>query len=110
MSETADRKEKFTPGPWKLIEVDGRLVPSHDYCSILTVVHEDDSVFGAVYSKEDAALIAAAPDMYAALSELLDSDSVAIFSSAMESDSWKLDLKEWETRARSALSKARGES
>lgn len=50
----------------------------------------------------------AAPDMYAALEELLDSEYVSIFSSAMESESWRLDLKEWEVRARAALAKARG--
>lgn len=110
-----ERKEKFTPGPWKVMGPAGSLTrPGIDgdvngrKRSIILVGAEENQ--RGVDTEANAALIAAAPDMYAALEELLDSESVSIFSSAMESESWKLDLKEWETHARSALAKARGES
>lgn len=54
--------EKFTPGPWTIThDPDGG---SDDYC-IGVVGGKFDQV--AVCSKRDAQIIAAAPDMYAAL-------------------------------------------
>lgn len=114
MSESAERKEKFTPGPW-VVGSEGNGSCDYIYCddvmgSAIATVRMEYTIIPYEQKVANAKLIAAAPDMYAALEELLDSESVSIFSSAMESDSWKLDLKEWEVRARSALAKARGET
>lgn len=103
-----ERKEKFTPGPWKLVEVGDKckkLIPVKDDCSILTVKHEDDSVFGAVYIEADAHLIAAAPDMYAALEK-------AVSDYGNNGGPWSVPREPgtWIEMAQSALSKARGES
>lgn len=68
-----------TPGPWDLQMIDnntGRiqhLCPmDEDGLSLLTVVEHDGKKFAAVYKDEDARLIAAAPDLLAALQALLD--------------------------------------
>lgn len=54
-----------TPGPWGLVEVVDRsinhLCPvNRDNLSLLTVVHEGETPYGAVYLNEDAKFIAAA--------------------------------------------------
>ncbi len=65
---------KHTEGPWELLEVrDGSIMHlcpvGPDGVSLLTVVHNDDVPFGAVFLEADARLIAAAPDMIEALRE-----------------------------------------
>jgi hypothetical protein len=62
---------KHTPGPWQTIEVGEftsklAVADSHGV-SVLTVVDEDGTKFGAVFTEEDADLIAAAPSMAEAL-------------------------------------------
>ncbi len=64
--------EKHTPGPWVLFEVGGDNGTMPAQCpaaaatnqSILTVTEEGGTVFAAVLKKEDARLIAAAPDYH----------------------------------------------
>lgn len=65
-----------TPGPWTLAELkNGPIVHlcqiGEDALSILTVVDQDGTPFGAVYSEADARLIAAAPEMLSALQGVL---------------------------------------
>jgi hypothetical protein len=65
---------KHTPGPWQTIEVGEftsklAVADSHGV-SVLTVVDEEGTKFGAVFNEADADLIAAAPDLLAALIEL----------------------------------------
>jgi hypothetical protein len=93
MSET-----KFTPGPWFVGYSDGSGASDEDgYCIVRDgepVVRSADS-FGILYGIEkraDAYLIAAAPDLYAALIDMLDDGDATDRESAMR-----------------ALRKARGE-
>ena len=62
---------KHTPGPWQTIEVGEfttkLVVADSQGVSVLTVVDEEGTKFGAVYSEADADLIAAAPEMLEAL-------------------------------------------
>ena len=63
-----------TPGPWKLLPVGDRAkrfaVADINFLSVLTVVYECGTNFGAVYLDGDAKFIAAANP--AAINELLD--------------------------------------
>ena len=65
-----------TPGPWELLKVGDKVVhlcPAKDNLSILTVAleynqkNDENDYFGAVYNPYDAILIAAAPELLAAL-------------------------------------------
>ena len=94
-AESAERKEKFTPGPWE-VTCDGNMVE-----------HASDDIadlFGENY-KANAALIAAAPDMYAALVK-------AVADYGKPGGPWNVPSEPgtWIHSATSALSKARGES
>ena len=67
---------KHTPGPWQTLEV-GEFttklaVADSQGVSVLTVVDEEGTKFGAVYGEADADLIAAAPDLLLALRMLYD--------------------------------------
>lgn len=80
---------KFTPGPWRYnIATNGEIVSINERGPDTTVVEADAA------NPHNAHLIAAAPDLYAALKEIMD-------GRAMDSD-----LRE---QCRSALAKARGE-
>ena len=109
MSETADRKEKFTPGPWVVKRDDwGMSVICKDSVSglpfaetpICDISQEEDT--GGI---QDAALIAAAPDMYAALEK-------AVKDYGKPGGPWNVPSEPgtWIHSATSALAKARGES
>ena len=101
MTGTTERKERFTPGPWEVKD-------NAEWDEIL-VLGKSSLPFGelrvAVIGQEeeeglaDAALIAASPDMYAALESAL---SVAEFENH--------PFRPWHDSAHAALSKARGES
>lgn len=111
MSET-----RFTPGPWECKQVptssgrafrigkDAMLEPGPRGCCIIY----DDYGHGTNERSANAALIAAAPDLYAALDELLDS----FVEDLMEVGYSEADLVDYETvvKARAAIAKARGES
>lgn len=58
--------EKHTPGPWEITEHDGKFLLTKD----VPVMIGDPIPVGVAYTKADAHLIAAAPDMLAALKEI----------------------------------------
>jgi len=96
-------KPTHTPGPWSLFEVGGdngtvaKLCPvSAERQSILTITEEDGSVFAAVFSDADARLIAAAPDLLAAIKECITAVDVTMYGMAIHN-------------ARAAIAKATGE-
>ncbi len=84
MSETNDliaRARKLasladdaTPSPWKIIEASGRLVHRGDmaYCDSPECSCLEDGLIASAQTKEDARLIAAAPEMARLLVELSD--------------------------------------
>ena len=92
---------KHTPGPWSLAKVkndSGRithLVPiDSEKMSLLTVVDDGETYFGAVYLDSDANLIAAAPELLEALKRAVDNPN---------------DDAYWIEQARAAIAKATGE-
>ena len=82
-----------TPGPWKLLPVGDRAkrfaVADINFLSVLTVVYECGTNFGAVYLDGDAKFIAAANP--AAISELLD----RLEAAERERDSYKFAFSEY---------------
>ena len=104
---------KHTPGPWSLAEVkndSGRithLVPiDSEKLSLLTVVDDGETYFGAVYLDSDARLIAAAPDLLKAaliFEEYCDAMDAGDDVTAM------LKYAEAQTARRAAIAKATGE-
>jgi hypothetical protein len=106
----SERKEKFTPGPWVVGEsADNGIAcvdTGYDYENISPIEicecwgEEDDKATTEI-SRANAALIASAPDMYAALEELLEFGQNKCGCGSSECTF---------CRARSALAKARGES
>ena len=111
--ETAERKEKFTPGPWSCTNVyHPQGIPSgHVFSEIVNVAIVGDypNKEIAKYNKErwdaDKNLIAAAPDMYAALEN-------AVKDYGKPGGPWNVPSEPgtWIHSATSALAKARGES
>ena len=91
---------KWTPGPWRVLNDEAIKVASSDG-SLATVTHihlrgrRDTSEVEA-----NANLIAAAPDLYAALADLLD----------REGDDTLDSVKAKWAAARAALAKARGQA
>jgi hypothetical protein len=99
----SEGKAKFTPGPWVVkqsewgISVQCEKSPSGLPFAVTPVCEiEQEPDTGGL---EDAALIAAAPDMYAALENAL---KVAEFEGH--------PFRPWQEEARAALAKARGEA
>ena len=94
MSET-----KFTPGPWKkqtpLFVVQGE--------EVTHTVEGPPSDFMFLQNEADAALIAAAPDLYAALETLIE-------KLCLDDDEGLIEYAEPMIAARAALAKARGEA
>jgi hypothetical protein len=103
----SERKEKFTPGPWEVkdnAEWDEILVlgkSSLPFGELRVAVIGQDEEEGLA----DAALIAAAPDMYAAREK-------AIADYGKPGGPWNVPSEPgtWIHSARAALAKARGES
>ena len=101
---------KHTPGPWELEEINSdtgnfrHLVPvaeiDGDVISLLTVVEHNGQNFAAVYSKKDARLIAAAPDLLEALQEVSET-----FNESWREGSTQRRLGDL---ARAAIAKATG--
>ncbi|MCD8349104.1 MAG: hypothetical protein LUC93_00645 [Planctomycetaceae bacterium] len=93
---------KHTPGPWEIIPVGDGLVKmaiGHKGVSILTVVGEDVTPFGAVFKEEDARLIAAAPDLLGACEKL-------VWASSGNCD---CDIAAIIEEGKAAIAKAKGE-
>ena len=95
---------KFTPGPWKVGRPHNEDVPSAingwNYYPIY-YGNDEEQVCDIVYNKADAALIAAAPEMYEALEKIADINPYTITSEVAYEI---IDI------AGAALRKARGES
>ena len=92
---------KFTPGPWKVERYgENSVIRAADQC--VGEVYRSEFEPQTLPTKYNAALIAAAPDLYAALSQLDDA-----FISATN---WAGDPPQEIVNARAALRKARGES
>lgn len=80
----SERKEKFTRGPWKSeLPISEVLINGHPHdvypiesdnigCAVCIIPNEDITDESIIEVKANAALIAAAPDMYAALNTALD--------------------------------------
>lgn len=100
------KKPNFTPGPWYIFSCPEKY-PGIDSekKSIIIFGSEDDSAGIRGDSKEEilsnARLIAASPDMYAALYQILDRDECFLSEILCE-----FEIKD----ARAALAKARGEN
>ena len=114
---------RHSPAPWRFLE-DGRSEEEPNYCQPLTICGPDDDDLANVYSSDDstvsitraeaianARLIAAAPDLLAALSDLeIAANTVAAcyarnpgsFSAALS------DLGESAEKAREAIARATG--
>ena len=110
MIETAERKEKFTPGPWRVMGPYGGITrPGIDADlngskrSIIICGTEEDE--RGIVGISNAFLIAAAPDMYAALVK-------AVADYGKPGGPWNVPSEPgtWIHSATSALAKARGES
>ena len=96
-----DRKERFTPGPWEVSPMD------RDKGKIFRIMKcgEHDDTPAVAYLKEDAALIATAPEMYALLAEI-DGLQVADVSGPMKD---VLACVDFRGRVNAVLKKARGD-
>jgi len=89
-----------TPGPWKLID-NGSVIMT----SVLFEVqfgYEGECVAECIHTKEDARLIAAAPEMLAALEELV------VLLEDVRSGDYTVDYFT-DRPARQAIAKAKGE-
>lgn len=99
---------KWTPGPWHKAHRNNNDMQMSFHGAIIGDVFVETTTRN---EEADAHLIAAAPDLYEALSMLVSSDAVAFYPSAIEQSDWgSVDFEEWGDRARAALAKARGES
>lgn len=98
-SDRKERREKFTPGPWhyndvwSLVEGPGR----EEICAVHAAAPCDTMRVGKYTAKHNAALIASAPDLYAALVDVLSAERGT------------MDEVRARRRASEALRKARGE-
>ena len=92
---------KFTPGPWEWYKADGEYRTLINDClhMIIRSVRPEDMWFCPENRDANAALIAAAPELYAALENL-------VAWASLEETPRLADLLE---AARAALAKARGE-
>ena len=100
---------RYTPGPWGLAEVKNEtgqithLVPvDSENMSLLTVVDDGETCFGAVYLDGDARLIVAAPDILQELKNIANAKTVE-WDDPSEFEAWA------KNRARAAIAKATGE-
>jgi hypothetical protein len=103
----------FTPGPWS-IDPDGLEMPSKasidapSHGELALVVWKMDDDERSPEKEANAYLIAAAPDLYAALEVLLE-DSVQLANSG-DCGNWDPETQAPIIAARAALAKARGEA
>jgi len=96
----------YTEGPWYVHKSEGcggKVATT----SWGFVIHGVDFCI-AGNAEADAHLISAAPELLEALEELLSIGSV--FISAIEANDPSVDFENWETKARAAIARARGEA
>lgn len=85
----SERKERFTPGPWKTLHATHVLSSDNGY-----VARAYDSPLGPIANRHNATLIAASPDMYEFIKSLtsfggqialatLGEDGMKIYNEAM---------------------------
>jgi len=108
-------EEKFTPGPWRIAE--GKVHHDGHFVITATCMGTPSSplatIGGAQWdetSRFDAALIAAAPDLYAALEAAIDCGMVPKSSAAEGGAMRHLRQVQVADMIRAALAKARGET
>ena len=102
---------QHTPGPWSLEPVEDRSIKhlcpvDSERMSLLTIVHQDETPFAAVYKDADAHLIAAAPDLLEALQSYslpIDLENIALSCIEFGSEAVNREL-----RRRAAIAKAIG--
>lgn len=99
-------KPKFTPGPWEILLTNDFTIEGHNGDTVVRIGDERR----LIPMNADAALIAAAPELYAALEEMhLLAESILTepqLDAARNGKTMRQRLSE----ARAALAKARGES
>lgn len=115
-----DRKEKFTPGPWhikcgsycRIVDANEKPIAKTEYQSIQSYSPYgqrrgiiDD---GNKERMANASLIAAAPEMYAELQDLLDAMEAGLFQQAAPGVDYPA-VMEKKFELRKLLKKARGE-
>ena len=96
-----DRKEKFTPGPWK--EYYNRDLTRFDICQAETL-----DIVGHANDRHDARLIAAAPEMYEAL-QAMKSAMLDVLDVSDLPDDILTAADDALEKAEKAMQKARGE-
>ena len=96
-------KTKFTPGPWKTYDTDACCIKARGR-HIATAHDSDGGRSQSGIGSKNAALIAAAPDMFEALA-----DCIHEFRDSGRADDDQF-IKELVVKAEQVLAKARGES
>lgn len=102
-------KNEFTPGPWEILgdstlHINSKAtIKGRKICSMLPNTDAE--------TRANATLIAATPELYEALAGLSEAiKTCPEFTDAMLNIGFDIDVIEWLKTARSALTKARGES
>lgn len=98
-----ERKEKFTPGPWKVCHV-------RDLNMFAVIQVSTKNVIGNFIERRDARLIAAAPEMYAALKDLMSAMDDVLYNADRVPDCIVAVAQNEMDKAKAALKKARGEA
>lgn len=96
---------KWTPGPWRVGPVDDTVVTAPDGSEIAAIDGDYNEPDLWPVMEANARLIAAAPDLYAALESQMRATTLALQSAGHSAQ----DVADCTAQARAALCKARGE-
>jgi hypothetical protein len=97
---------KFTPGPWNTVH--GVYTPEDNYFSMIAA---SEGGVASVWNKEDAYLIAAAPELYEALEGAIGALEYSVDCARDDGDNSDIDFAQSKLDAAlNALAKARGEA
>lgn len=101
----------YTKGPWQIVMVGDSnpkpAIATADMLSVLTIAWEDEAPFAAVFEESDANLMAAAPELFEALPDLLP--VIAWLSNGCDPIKAVDELKIYQDRIDIAKAKAVGE-